>query len=69
MATGTIPSEYLNTTEAAEFLGVSIGTLEVWRCTKRYPLPYVKVGRLVKYRRSDLEAWLASRTVSCAAAS
>jgi len=66
MATGTIPSEYLNTTEAAEFLGVSIGTLEVWRSTKRYAIPYLKCGRLVRYKRSDLVAWLESRTVSCA---
>jgi hypothetical protein len=35
----------------------------VWRCTKRYPIPYVKIGRSVKYRRSDLLAFIASRTV------
>ena len=51
--------------QAAEILGVSPGTLEVWRSAKRYPgLIYVKVGRLVRYRRSDLLAWLESRTVS-----
>ncbi len=73
MATDCIPSELaalelLNEQQAADFLGVSPGTLSVWRSTKRYPLPYLKVGRLVKYRRSDLEQWLASRTVSCAPA-
>ena len=25
-------------------------------------IPFIKVGRLVRYRRSDLEAWLESRT-------
>lgn len=49
--------------QAAEYLGVSPGTLEVWRSTKRYPLPFIKVGRLVKYRQSDLDAFLESRTV------
>ena len=49
--------------QAAAYLGVSLGTLEVWRCKKRYPLPYVKVGRLVKYRQSDLDAFLEARTV------
>jgi excisionase family DNA binding protein len=49
--------------QAADYLGVSVGTLEVWRSTKRYPLPYVKVGRLVKYRQADLDAFLESRTV------
>ena len=53
----------LTRTAAAEYLGVSKGTLEVWACTKRYPLPYVKVGRLVKYRLSDLQAFVTSRTI------
>lgn len=54
---------FLNTTEAAEFLEVSRGTLEVWRCTKRHSIPYIKIGRLVKYRLTDLEAWLKSQTI------
>ncbi len=58
----------LTRTAAAAYLGVSKGTLEVWACTKRYPLPYVKVGRLVKYRLSDLQAFVASRTVGSASA-
>lgn len=48
--------------EAAALLGVSAGTLSVWRSTGRYALAFVKVGRRVKYRLSDLEAWLALRT-------
>ena len=51
----------LNPNEAAEYLGVSKDTLAVWRCTGRYSIPYLKVGRLAKYRKSDLEAWLESR--------
>ncbi|WP_031429853.1 helix-turn-helix domain-containing protein [Methylomicrobium agile] len=49
--------------QAADYLGVKVSTLEVWRSTKRYNIPYVKVGRLVKYRQSDLDAFLESRTV------
>ena len=44
--------------QAAEFLGVKEHTLAVWACSKRYDLPYVKVGRLVKYRYSDLLAFV-----------
>jgi len=44
--------------QAAEFLGVTEGTLAVWKCTKRYPLPVIKIGSLVKYRESDLVAFL-----------
>jgi predicted DNA-binding transcriptional regulator AlpA len=48
---------------AAQFLQVSPGTLQVWRSTKRYPLPFVKIGRNVRYRLSDLQAFVQSRTV------
>ncbi len=44
--------------EAAEFLGVKENTLAVWACTQRYDLPYVKIGRLIKYRRADLEQFV-----------
>lgn len=44
--------------QAAEFLGVKEHTLAVWACSKRYNLPYVKIGRLVKYRYSDLLAFV-----------
>jgi hypothetical protein len=53
----------LDNNAAAAFLGVSSGSLEVWRSTKRYNLKYIKVGRLVKYRLSDLEEFLNRRTV------
>jgi len=52
---------------AASYLGVTPRTLEVWRCTKRHQVPYIKVGRLVKYRQSDLDNWLAAQTVGAAA--
>ena len=47
---------------AAELLGVTEGTLSVWRSTGRYGLPFVKVGRRVKYSRKAIAAWLESRT-------
>jgi hypothetical protein len=52
-----------DTKEAAEFLGTAPQTLVVWRCTKRYPLPYVKVGGAVRYFEDDLLAFLESRKV------
>lgn len=48
---------------AAAYLGVKPTTLAMWRSTKRYPLPYIKVGRLVQYRKNHLDAFLANRTV------
>ena len=52
----------LDEKQAAEVLTVEPGTLSVWRSTGRYSIPFVKVGRRVRYRRSDLLAWLESRT-------
>lgn len=56
-------TELLTSEQAAAYLGVSSGTLEVWRCTKRYHLPFIKVGRLVRYRKSDLDSFLDRRTI------
>lgn len=53
--------------EAAEYLGVRPETLAVWHCVRRYKLPVVKVGRSVRYRLADLEAWLTERTEGAAA--
>lgn len=33
-------------------------TLAVWRSTKRYPLPYLKFGRTVRYRYGDVKVFL-----------
>ncbi|HJV25326.1 MAG TPA: helix-turn-helix domain-containing protein [Aromatoleum sp.] len=55
-------ADLLNETSAAMLLNVSPGTLSVWRSTGRYRLPFVKVGRKVRYRRADLLAWLEART-------
>ena len=53
--------------EAATYLDVTPGTLSVWRSTGRYKIPFVKVGRNVRYKRNDLEAWLNQRTRSSGA--
>jgi excisionase family DNA binding protein len=54
--------ELVDEKEAAEILDTAPGTLSVWRSTGRYAIPFIKVGRRVRYRRSDLERWLESRT-------
>ena len=54
-------ADLLDEKSAAAILDVSPGTLSVWRSTGRYNLPFLKVGRKVRYRRSDLEAWIQSR--------
>ena len=58
----------LSRKEAAAYLGVSPGTLEVWASTGRYDLPFVKIGRLAYYRRSELDVFIKSRTRTSTAA-
>jgi hypothetical protein len=48
--------------QAAEFFGVTPGTLSVWRSVGRYQIPYIKVGSSVRYRLEDLEGFLQERT-------
>jgi len=52
--------ELLDTNEASEYLGIKKNTLYEWIIQKK--IPCIKVGRLVKFRREDLEAWLKRRT-------
>jgi excisionase family DNA binding protein len=52
----------LTPAQAADILGLSKGTLEVWRSTGRYNLPFIKMGRYVRYRLSDINAFIESRT-------
>ena len=57
---GDVPTA-INEGNAAIVLGVKPTTLANWRCTGRYNLPFIKTGRLVRYRVVDLAAWIASR--------
>lgn len=57
-------SDLIDEKKAAEILAVEPGTLSVWRSTGRYNIPFIKVGRNVRYSRKALETWLESRTRS-----
>lgn len=59
----TAPTANMLDPTAAVLLDVTTDTLAVWRSTKRYNLPYVKVGSKVRYREADLVKWLESRTM------
>lgn len=53
---------YLDTRQAAELTGIAAHTLECWRRDGNGP-PFVKFGRMVKYRRVDLDAFMERRLV------
>jgi excisionase family DNA binding protein len=56
------PDPLFSPPEAASYLGICENTLSVWRCVGRYNIEYIKVGRLVRYRKSALDAFLERRT-------
>ena len=58
-----VPEGLFDQVPIAQMLEVEIKTLESWR-VKGFGPKYMKVGRLVRYRLSDVRAWLDSRTVS-----
>ena len=57
----------LNRKEAAAYLGVKEQTLACWACAGRYSLPFVRVGRLVKYRQQDLDAFILKNRIGAEA--
>lgn len=56
------PPLQIDDRQAAQVLLIKASTLAVWRSTGRYNLPFLKVGRLVRYRVSDIAQFLAART-------
>lgn len=52
---------FLTERETAEFLRVSVRTVQRWRVTGAGP-PFRAHGRRILYAASDLENWSASRT-------
>ena len=50
--------------QVANILGVSVNTLNVWRCTKRYNLPYIKPGRCERYRNEDVQRFIKEREIN-----
>ncbi|MBD5801789.1 Helix-turn-helix domain protein [Azoarcus sp. Aa7] len=58
----------LNRDEAAAALGVRPQTLACWASNGRYALPFVKIGRRVMYRLSDIQAFIEANLVQQEAA-
>lgn len=62
-----LPASYcLNEKEVASIIGVQHKTLTTWRHTKRVEIPFVKIGRSVKYRVADIRAFVYANIQSTA---
>lgn len=64
ISANTAPREALaSPSEVAEYLGTSVPVLAKWRYHGRGPR-FVTVGRSIRYRWSEVDAWLANNTRS-----
>jgi excisionase family DNA binding protein len=54
--------ENMNAEEAAEYLNIEIKTLRNWTSSKK--IPFSKIGGTVRYRKSDIDAFLKQNTVT-----
>jgi len=62
MSESQTPFNLITPKQASSQLGVSEGTLQIWRSVGRYNLPYVKIGGRVMYRIEDIEEFISRRT-------
>ncbi len=52
----------MSTRELADYLGVPLATLYGWNSRGVGPRRFA-IGRVTRYRRSDVDAWLAAHTI------
>ena len=52
--------------QLSQQLGISVKTLYGWVCLRQ--IPYVKMGRLVKFDARDIEKWIETKKRLCGTA-
>lgn len=54
---------WISLSEIAEYIGVSKDTIRNW--IKNSNMPAHKVGRLWKFRKSEIDAWISKKNENC----
>jgi len=52
----------IDTVKASKLLGIPAATLAKWRSTRETEIPFIKIGRAVKYRTTDLLEFVEKNT-------
>ena len=63
-APGIKKFKLLTVEQAARYLGVKRQTLDLWRSTGRFVIPYQRVGGRIYYAKKDLDKALTRRSKS-----
>jgi len=56
-----VARKFIGVKELAEYLGIKIDTLYSWIYQRK--IPYVKVGRLVKFDSIQIDEWISKNSV------
>ena len=56
-----MPQKLLDCAAAAEYLGLSPGTIRNWTSCKK--IPHMKISGAVRYGQADLDRWLETNRV------
>lgn len=51
----------LDEDHAARWLGLSVRTLQSWRCRRSDGPPFIRLGRAIRYDPDDLDNFIAKR--------
>jgi excisionase family DNA binding protein len=54
-----VESDYFTTKELADYLQVTLPT--VYKYVAKKEIPYIKLGRFVRFKKSDIKQWLADK--------
>ena len=57
-----VPPTLYNTKQVSAWLGLPVKTLECDRGRNLIGLPYIKIGKSIRYRKEDIEAFMARHT-------
>lgn len=56
MTKESVTNKLFSPVELSEMLSISIETVYAWTSQKR--IPFIKIGRLVRFRSNDVNKWL-----------
>ena len=58
----TIEKRFLDMNECSKYVGITKGTLYVWVCRRK--IPYLKIGKLVKFDVQRIERWMKNKEIN-----
>ena len=63
LSTSLIDNQLWSIDRLSKYLDVPVATIRDWAHKRQ--IPFLKVGRHIRFKSSDIEAWLKQRSVRC----